>query len=126
MAPYAFHIRWTTPIRPARERLYYPTQGCLSYGANRPTKNSPSKANKKVWRVKSPNAEISECDKQKEIKKPVVGNLATSNGDIVIVQQGSMVDDHEASTSKAKPRDPKYTQPKWCLPGLTKTMKRRL
>ena len=37
-----------------------------------------------------------------------------------------MVDDHEASTSKAKPRDPKYTQPKWCPPGLTKTMKRRL
>ncbi|KAM3299914.1 hypothetical protein ACQJBY_041083 [Aegilops geniculata] len=40
--------------------------------------------------------------------------------------QGSMVSDHEASTSKAKPRDPKYTQPKWCPPGLTKTMKRRL
>ena len=112
MVPYAFHMGWTTPRRPARERLYYPTQGHLSYGANRPTKNSPSKANKKVWRVKSPNAEISECDKQKEIKKAVVGNLATSNGDIVIVQQGSMVDDHEASTSKAKPRDPKYTQPK--------------
>ena len=37
-----------------------------------------------------------------------------------------MVDDHEASTSKAKPRDPKYTQPKWCPPGLTKTMKRIL
>ena len=34
-----------------------------------------------------------------------------------------MVDDHEVSTSKAKPRDPKYTQPKWCPPGLTKTMK---
>ena len=84
MAPYAFHMGWTSPRRPARKRLYYPTQGRLSYGANRPTKNSPSKANKKVWRVKSPNAEISECDKQKEIKKAVVGNLATSNGDIVI------------------------------------------
>ena len=57
----------------------------MSYGANRPIKNSPSEANKKVWRVKSPNAEISECDKQKEIKRPVVDNLATSNGDIVIV-----------------------------------------
>ena len=89
MAPYAFDMGWTTPIRPARERLYYPTQGRLSYGANRPTKNSPSKANKKVWCVKSPNAEISECDKQKEIKRPIVGNLANSNCDIVIVQQGS-------------------------------------
>ena len=86
MAPYAFHMGWATLRRPARERLYYPTQGRLSHGANRPTKISPSKANKKVWRVKLPNAEISECDKQKEIKKPVVGNLATSNGDIVIVQ----------------------------------------
>ena len=25
MAPYAFHMGWTTPRRPARERLYYPT-----------------------------------------------------------------------------------------------------
>ena len=60
------------------------------------------------------------------IKRPVVGNLATSNGDIVIVQHGSMVNDHEESTNKAKPRDPKYTQPKWCPPGLTKIMKMRL
>ena len=126
MAPYAFHMGWAAPRRPAHERLYYSTQGCSSHVANRPTKISPSKVNKKVWRVKSPNAEISERDKQKEIKEPIVGNLANSNGDIVIVQQGSMVNDHEASTSKAKPRDPKYTQSKWCPPGLTKTMKRRL
>ena len=37
-----------------------------------------------------------------------------------------MVSDPEASTSKDKPKDPKYTQPKWCPPGLTKTMNRRL
>ena len=78
-----------------------------------------------MWHIKSPNAEISECDKQ-EIKKTIVGNLANSNGDIVIVQQDSMANDHEASTSKAKHRDPKYTQPRWCPPGLTKTMKTRL
>ena len=52
--------------------------------------------------------------------------MADSNGDSVTDQQGSMVNDHEASTSKAKPRDPKYTQRKWCPLGLTKTMKRRL
>ena len=85
MAPYAFHMGRAAPRRPARARLYYPTQGRLSYGANRPTKISPSKTNKKVWRIKSPNVQISECDKQKEIKRPVVDNLATSNGDIVIV-----------------------------------------
>ena len=51
-------------------------------------------------------------------------NVGIYDGDIVIVQQGSMVDDHEASTSKAKPRDSKHIQPKWCPPGLTKIMKR--
>ena len=70
----------------SREALLSP-KGRLSYRANRPTKISPSKANEKVWRVKSSNAEILECDKQKEIEKLVVGNLATSNGDIVIVSR---------------------------------------
>src|SRR4051812_15460888 len=37
-----------------------------------------------------------------------------------------MANDHEASTSTVKYRDPKCDQPKWCPPGLTKTMKRRL
>ena len=37
--------------------------------------------------------------------------------------------DHEASSSQAvaaQSRDPKYTQPKWCPPGITKTQKRKL
>src|SRR5664279_5550452 len=34
--------------------------------------------------------------------------------------------DHEASSSQAKPRDPKYTQPRWCPTGLNKTHKRKL
>lgn len=37
-----------------------------------------------------------------------------------------MANDHEASTSKDKHRDAKYTQPKWCPPGLSKNKKRRL
>ena len=37
-----------------------------------------------------------------------------------------MANDHEASIIKAKSRDPKYTQPKWCPSGLTKAQKRRL
>ena len=85
MAPYAFHIVRAAPRWPTRARLYYPTQGRLSYGANRPIDCFPSKANKKVWRIKSPNVQISECNKQKEIKRLIVGNQANSNGDIVIV-----------------------------------------
>ena len=37
--------------------------------------------------------------------------------------------DHEAGSSQAvaaKPRDPKYTQSKWCPPGITKTQRRKL
>ena len=96
-----------------------------------------------MWRAKSPSAEISEPSKQKEknangetimigtkeliIKEPIiVDNPADSNKDVAAVQQGPMANDHEASTSKAKSRDPKYTQPKWCPSGLTKAQKRRL
>src|SRR3954462_5094090 len=37
-----------------------------------------------------------------------------------------MANDHEANASEVKPRDPRYTQPKWCPPGLSKSQKRRL
>ena len=118
---------WAAPRRPTHEKISCSSQGRLNHGANRPLQVSPSKVNKKVWRAKSPNAEISKSDKQKEIKETnVVGNLANFNDDIVAVPQGPMANDHEASTSKAKPRDPKYTQPKWCPPGLSKAQKRRL
>lgn len=65
--------------------------------------------------------------KELTIKEPIiVDNPANSNKDVVVVQQGPMANDHEASTSKAKLRDPKYTQSKWCLSGLTKAQKGRL
>ena len=65
--------------------------------------------------------------KELTIKEPtIVENPANSNKDVAAVQQGSMANDHEASTSKAKSRDPKYTQPRWCPFGLTKAQKRRL
>src|SRR6266566_2134723 len=70
---------------------------------------------------------LQKSDKQKDVKEPnVVDNSANSNDDIVVVPQEPMANDHEASTNKAKPRDPKYTQPKWCPPGLSKAQKRRL
>ena len=42
------------------------------------------------------------------------------------MQYRTSTNDHEASSSKIKPRDPKYTQPKWCPRGITKTQKRKL
>jgi hypothetical protein len=62
-----------------------------------------------------------------KLKGPVVvDETANSSKAILTIQSKPSSNDHEASTSKAKPRDTKYTQPKWCPPGLTKTKKRRL
>jgi hypothetical protein len=95
------------------------------------------------WRSKSPCAEISESSKQQEnstnvssviigtqelkLKEPVVVDEPANSKKVILnIPPRSSANDHEASTSKAKPRDPKYTQPKWCPLGLTKTQKRRL
>jgi len=65
--------------------------------------------------------------KELTMKEPIISdNPADSNKDVAVVQKGPMANDNEASTSKAKSRDPKYTQPKWCPSGLTKVQKRRL
>jgi hypothetical protein len=62
-----------------------------------------------------------------KLKEPVdIDKPTSSDKAILTIQPRSSANDHEASTSKAKPRDPKYTQPKWCPLGLTKTKKRRL
>ena len=55
-----------------------------------------------------------------------MNNLVNYGRSILTIALSPLADDREASTSKAKPREPKYTQPKWCPPGLTKTKKRRL
>ncbi|KAK1668451.1 hypothetical protein QYE76_056610 [Lolium multiflorum] len=99
--------------------------------------------NEMKWRPKSPCAEISESSKQQEnstnvnsviigtqelkLKEPVVVDEPANSKKVILnIPPRSSANDHEASTSKAKPRDPKYTQPKWCPLGLTKTQKRRL
>ena len=62
-----------------------------------------------------------------KLKEPVVDDTpASSSGPLLVIQPKPSANNHEASTSQAKPRDPKYTQPKWCPLGLTKTKKRRL
>ena len=133
MAPYAFHSGWAEQRRPVHERLSYPTRGRLNNSVNRPMQDNHGRVGKQMCRAKSPSAEISELGKQKEkntsaetimigtkeltIKEPIIGdNPADSNKDVAVVQQGPMANDQEASISKAKSRDPKYTQPKWCLP----------
>ena len=141
MAPYAFHPGWTAPRRSVHDRISRPVRDRLSY--NRSYKKSSNYGDKKEWRPKSPCAEISMSGKQQEdnsnaivivvgahelkLKEPVVDDKqANSGGPVLIIQPKSSANDHEASTSRAKPRDPKYTQPKWCPLGLTKTKKRRL
>jgi hypothetical protein len=63
----------------------------------------------------------------------LVTNNPASKGSILMIAPKPIANDHEASSSKGptppkenKPIDPKYTQPMWCPPGLTKTQKRKL
>jgi hypothetical protein len=58
-----------------------------------------------------------------KLKGPVVDEPVNSNKAILTIPAKPLANDHEASTSKAKPRDSKYTQTKWCPPRLTKTKK---
>jgi hypothetical protein len=55
-------------------------------------------------------------------------NIPDNQGPILTIAPRPTANDHEASSSQGasvpkekKPRDPKYTQPVWCPPGLTKT-----
>ena len=48
---------------------------------------------------------------------------------ILAIMPKATTSDHEAGSSQTevtKSRDPKYTQPKWCPPGITKTQRRKL
>src|ERR1041385_1542301 len=143
MAPYAFHPGWVAPRKSVHERISYPIQDRLSYGANRSMQSHPKEASGKMWRAESSSAIIPESAKTKEdgigvktfmvgtevlkLKEPIViDDPAISSGGVVAVPQGPMTNDHEASTSEVEPRDPKYTQPKWCPPGISKSQKRRL
>ena len=140
MAPYAFHPGWAAPRKSVHDRITRPVRDRLGNNANRSFRNNGAQ---KMWRPKSPSAGNSEPGKRQEpnanagsivigahelkLKEPVIGDKpAASNESILVIQPRSSANDHEASTSKAKPRDPKYTRPKWCPPGLTKTKKRRL
>ena len=134
MAPYAFHPGWAAPRKSVHDRITRHVRDRLSYDANR---SFQSKGAQKVWRPKSPCAETAESGKAKDhktnassvvsgsdelkFKKPVSDEPVNSNRLVLAIQPRSSANDHEASTSQAQPRDPKYTQPKWCPPGLTKT-----
>ena len=94
----------------------------------------PSSEVGKMWRVKPPGIKAGKPESMSgksfggsltigtqvlKIREPVV-EPAQSRPMLAIGPNGA-VNDHEASSSQAKPRDPKYTQPKWCPAGLTKT-----
>ena len=59
-----------------------------------------------------------------KMKEPVIE--PTRGRPTLAIRPKGAANDHEASSSQVKPRDPKYTQPRWCLAGLTKTQKRKL
>ena len=139
MAPYAFHPRWAESRRPIRERLSYPIRGRLNNGVNRPMQDNQKGASNQVWCAKSPSAAAVGSGKVKEkinadslilgaktftIPQPTVHSNPTEP--ILAIAPKHLANDHEASTSQAKPQDPKYTQPKWCPLELTKTQKRKL
>jgi hypothetical protein len=149
MAPYTFHPGWATPRRSVFERLTHSVKGCLDSGTNRPLKVSPNrKMVRQEWHAQSPNAEILEPASKQEGRSTsadiikigtkdvevidlgkgpiIIDNPAKSSGVVAAVQSGSAANDHEVSTSSTKKFDPKYTQPRWCPPGLSKTKKRRL
>ena len=65
--------------------------------------------------------------------RPRLTNNSAGKGPILTIAPRSAANDHEASSSRGPPPpkekklvDPKYTQPVWCPPGLTKTQKRKL
>jgi hypothetical protein len=52
-----------------------------------------------------------------------------NQGPMHVITPKVVANDHEASSSQVavvQPRDPKYTQPKWCPCGIPKTQKRKL
>ena len=124
MAPYAFHPGWAAPRKSVHDRITRPVRDRLSYNTNR-SPQKYSKDDEKERRPTSPCAEISESSKQREkrpnvssiivgtrelkLKEPVVDESASSDKAILTIQPRSSANDHKASTSKAKPRDPKYT-----------------
>ena len=105
----------------------------------RPSGNFMHLESQKEWRVKSPSVAAVESGKSKEktdadslilgtktlaIQRPIVHSKPAEP--ILSISPKHSSNDHEASASRVKTRDPKYTQPKWCPPGPTKTQKRKL
>jgi len=69
------------------------------------------------------------------MSQPIAINSPAGKWPILTIAPKPAANDHEASSGKGpapappkekKPVDPKYTQPVWCPPGLTKTQKRKL
>ena len=100
----------------------------------RPSGNFMHLESRKEWPVKSPSVAAVESGKGKEkmdadslilgietfaIQQSIVHSNPTEP--ILAIAPKHSANDHEVSTNQIKMRDPKYTQPKWCPPGLTNT-----
>ena len=92
------------------------------------------------WRVKEQGAKAADIERRLipekslvigthvlKLKDPVTEPAADKP--ILAIVPKATSNDHEAGSSQTeviKSRDPKYIQPKWCPPGITKTQKRKL
>ena len=111
----------------------------MNNGVNWPVQENQKRVSKQEWRVKTPSAATVESSKGKEkinAESLILGtetftvhqSIMHSNPTepILAIAPKHSDNDHEASTKQVKTSDPKYTQPKWCPLGLTKTQKRKL
>ena len=129
MALYASHQGCSAPRRFSRDRFPCSTQGHLNNGVNRPAQDYSKETNKKIWHAKKPSVEEPNHDISaipNSGAATILSGIVAPSTYVIALPQGPMANDHEASTSKNKPRGSKYTQPPWCPHGLTKTQKRRL
>src|SRR3954463_13700729 len=114
MALYASHRGCSAPRRSSHDRFPCSTQGCLNNGVNRPAQDYSKETNKKIWRAKKPSAEELNHDISaipNSGAATVLSGIAAPSTYVIALSEGPMDNDHEASTSKNKPRDSKYPQP---------------
>src|SRR4051812_30683024 len=112
-----FSSGWAALRRFVHERISYPIQDRLSYGANRSMQKHPKEASEKMRRAKSPSAVIPDSAEPKEdslcvknvmegtemlkLKEPIViDDPVISSDGVMAVPQGPMANDHEASASE--------------------------
>ena len=121
--------------QPVRSRLVFPNipeKSQSSIATNIPEKSQSSVAANMPEKSHAGSDSINIGTQVVTMRQSATSN-SDGKGPILTIAPRSAANDHEASSSRGppppkekKPVDPKYTQPVWCPPGLTKTQKRKL